>query len=157
MLETHEEILYGKDQETGILEWLEEMVEGYYEGEKDVLVFSNRLEEGDELRKGKFPSIQIYPGEDSFERKNERTMIHEITISLAISTKGPKKEAFQESSYMAEELYTRLKNVAPRIGPVRDPPVEGEINYSWDGFQRRSQRNSSLSHSNIEFNYRFRC
>ena len=157
MLETHEEVLFGEEQETGFFEWMKEMVEDYYEGEKDLIVFSNSLMDGDELRKGIFPSVQIYPDGDSFERKNERTMIHEITISLAISTKGPKKETFRESTRMAEELYTYFKNVVPRIGPIKDPPIEGNIEYTWEGFHRKKHRNQQMSHSKIALTYRFRC
>ncbi len=157
MLETHEEVLFGEDHKIGLLEWMEEMVEEYYEGEKDPVIIANGMEEGDEMRKGSFPSIHIYPNGDSFERKSERSMLHEITISLAIGTKGPKKEAFKESSYMAEELYTYFKNVVPRVGPVGDPPIDGEIVYSWSGFQRKKHRNPQLSHSKIDLTYRFRC
>jgi len=157
MLETHEEILFGEEQETGFLEWMKEMVEDYYEGEKDLVVFSNSLMEGDELRKGKFPSVQIYPDGDSFERKLDGVMLHEITIGLAVSTKGPRKEAFKESSHMAEELFTYFKNVIPRIGPIEDPPIEGEIQYAWSGFKHRKHRNSRLSHSNVSLTYQFRC
>jgi len=157
MLETHEEVLFGKDDNKGIIDWMIERVEAYYEGEGDVLVFSNSLMEGDELRKGQFPSVQIYPDGDEFERKADSSMLHEITIGLAVSTKGPKEEAFKESSYMAEELYTYFKNVVPRVGPIRDPPVEGEISYSWDDFQRSRKGNSRLSHSNVSLTYQFRC
>jgi len=139
-----------------MVDWMIERVEAYYEGE-DIIVFSNDIASGDELRKGKFPSVQIYPDGDEFERKTDGSMLHEITIGLAVSTKGPKEEAFKQSSYMAEELYTYFKNVVPRVGPIRDPPVEGEISYSWDGFQRRQQRNSRLSHSNVGLTYQFRC
>ncbi len=156
MLNTHEEVLFGKDGNKGMIDWIMERVEEYYEGE-DIIVFSNDIASGDELRKGNFPSVQIYPDGDEFERKADGSMLHEITIGIAVSTKGPQEEAFKESSHMAEELYTYFKNVVPRIGPIRDPPIEGEISYSWDGFQMSKKGNSRISNSNVSLTYEFRC
>jgi len=157
MLEKHEEILFGKKDNVGMLDWLREEVEDHYEGDKEPVVYANSLTEGDEMRKGSFPSIQIYPNSDNFKRKTDGYMLHEITIALIVSTKGPRNEAFKESSYMAEDLYTHFRNVVPRIGPVRDPPVEGEIVYAWEGFQRKRHRNLQMSHSKVDLTYQFRC
>ncbi len=152
----HRDIVFGEKGKVGLLDWLEHVVEQHYEGEKEVKVYSTSLYKSDKVRKGKFPSVQIYPDGDEFERYNDRTLMHEITVNLAVSTKGPEEEAFKESSRMAEELYDELRNLVPRLKGVQDPPLEGSIDYAWEGFHRKKHRNVQLSHAMVQMVYKFR-
>ena len=163
MRQEYHEVVYGrndddKEEGEGLLKWIEEEIqeEYYRESEKEVITYVNSLYEGDEMRKGKFPAIQIYPEGDEFERIDEGLLMHETTVDVIVTTKGPREEAFKESSKMASELYALLMGVVPNLEMIKDAPVRGDIVYSWEGFHRKKHRNLTMSHSKISVTYRWR-
>lgn len=157
MVDRHLDIILGDENEPGLLDWIQDVVEDEFNVDKgELAVKIDDLDEEDGTVRGQFPSVLIFPDGDEFERLNDTVMLHEFTVGLAITSKGPRKEAMKESTEVAERIYTLLKNRIPKIKVVRGPPIGGAANYTWSGFRGRRKGNRQLSHSKVSFTYKFK-
>ncbi len=157
MIDRHLDIILGDENEPGLLDWIQDVVEDEFNVDKgELAVKIDDLDEEDGTVRGQFPSVLIFPDGDEFERLNDTVMLHEFTVGLAITSKGPRKEAMRESTKMAERIYTLLNNRIPDIKVVRGAPVEGSVNYTWSGFRGGKKGNRQLSHSKVDFTYKFK-
>jgi len=141
---------------TGLIEWIKKELQSFYEGKRRLIVFANSLREGDEIRKGTFPSIQVIPREDEFKRLSENMMEHKTKIWIVATTKGPRDQSFYSSMDLAGEIYGHMMEVAPRLDYIHDKPVDGSVDYMWEGFRHTKNRNTELSHSMVSITYRWR-
>ena len=124
--------------------------------ERTATVFINTLEEGDEMRKGGFPSVQIYPIEDNFEVINEDCHLHKTKLMLIVTTKGPRDVNFERSILYVTTLYDHIMSTRPRLKIINTVPTNGKLTYAWETFRFSKHRNLELSHSSIELTYEWR-
>jgi len=152
------ESIYGsKGGKKGLLEWIKDEVKKLcYGDQKSVSVHVNTQSDADEIRKGNFPSILIYPVGDSFEKINDLTFKHKTTVRIISTTKGSRNKTFRQSVEWSGKLYDHFRNTFPDLEHVRHPAVGGNIDFSWEGFSRKKHRNLLLSHSAIDLIYEWR-
>lgn len=151
------EVIYGSEGgKKGLLEWLKEEIEGIcYSKPKAISVFINSLAEADEIRKGVFPCVHIYPESDKFEKIGD-SYRHETTVKLIATTKGPRKKSFGQAIEWAGLLYDHFRKTYPDLEDIKHPAVEGNIRFSWEGYRTTKHRNLMMAHSTVELVYEWR-
>ncbi|MFO7991508.1 MAG: hypothetical protein R6U61_04335, partial [Thermoplasmata archaeon] len=149
------EVIYGtEDGKKGLLEWMKSEVEKLcYTGSQSVSVYINSLAEADEIRKGNFPCVHIYPVSDSFEKVTERTFKHETTVKIIASTKGSRRKAFKQAIEWSGLIYDHFRKTFPDLEGVKHPFVEGDTVFSWEGYRNKKHRNLMMAHSAVELVY----
>ncbi len=152
------EVIYGVEGgKKGLLEWIKEEVEGIcYSESQPLSVYINSLAEADEIRKGVFPCVHIYPQHDRFEKVSDRTFDHETTVKIVATTKGPRKKAFKQSIEWSGVIYDHFRETFPDLDEIKHPAVEGDIDFSWEGYRTTKHRNLMLAHSSIDLVYEWR-
>lgn len=148
--------IYGLNEGEGLLHWIQNELVHEFGINEDMIIFINSIPEGDELRKGSFPSVQIYPERDDYTQIGDRVFEHITQIKLIVTTKGPRIDGFMESTGLISKMYEHFMGITPRLDRITFAPVKGHLTYSWEGFRVSRHRNLELSHSTIDFQYKWR-